>query len=148
MQKTSVMSVLFVALFLVLGLITVQIAQAEEVVCGQWRLANCPFNGDTPVFQPCGSSKSWVVDPTGSYSLFQNGQFVRLYSPRVTYGEGFMCDGQDAGYLWTVARTEQIGSCAACQPVQNNPARDNVATSAAPRMWPMGLTASSTISTG
>jgi uncharacterized protein YraI len=122
MKKTVVVSVLLVTSALALGLLLAQTAHAEEVVCGQWRLANCPFNGaNTPVFLPCGTTQPWVVDAMGAYSLFQNGQFVRLYSPRVTYNEGFVCDGQKAGYLWTVARTEQISSCAACQPIQNNP---------------------------
>ena len=122
MKKTVVVSVLLVASALALGLPFAQTAHAEEVVCGQWRLANCPFSGvNTPVFLPCGTTRPWVVDAMGAYSLFQNGQFVRLYNPRVTYNEGFVCDGQEAGYLWTVARTEQISSCAACQPIQNNP---------------------------
>ena len=127
MQKTFIMSVLLVTL--ALGLLSTQTAQAEEVVCGQWRLANCPFNGaNTPVFVPCGSTRPWVLEFMGTnspYSLFQNGQFVRLYNPSVSYNEGFVCDGQEAGYLWTVARAESISSCAACQPTQNPPVQNN-----------------------
>lgn len=123
MQKIVSLSVLLVAL--ALGWLLPRPANAEEVVCGQWRFANCPFNGaNTPVFVPCGSTQAWVLEFMGAnapYSLFQNGQFVRLYSPNVSYNEGFVCDGQGAGYLWTVARTEAISSCAACQAVPNNP---------------------------
>lgn len=121
MKKTFIMILLLIGLILVLGRASVQTSWAEEVVCGQWRRAYCSFSGsNTPVFQPCGSSQLWVLDPTGAYSLFQEGQFVRLYSPRVSYDEGFECEGQKAGYLWTARLSEPIGSCSACLPARVN----------------------------
>lgn len=122
MKKTLIMVLSFVGLILILGQASAQTARAEEVVCGQWRRAYCSFSGaNTPVFQPCGSSQLWVPDPMGAYSLFQEGQFVRLYSPRVSYDEGFECEGQKAGYLWTARLSEPINGCSACFPVQTNP---------------------------
>ena len=121
-MKKILITILLIGLMLTIERASAQTAWAEEMVCGQWRLAYCPFNGaNTPVFQPCGSSQLWVVDPTGAYSLFREGQFVRLYNPNVSYGDGFVCEGQEAGYLWTARLAEPISSCSICLPVQNNP---------------------------
>lgn len=121
MKKTLIMVLLLIGLILVLGQASVQTAWTEEVVCGQWRRAYCSFSGaNTPVFQPCGSSELWVPDAIGAWSLVQMDQFVRLYSPRVSYEQGFECEGQKTGYLWTARLSEPISSCSACLPARVN----------------------------
>jgi hypothetical protein len=114
MRKAAFLVGVFIGLALVLVTLLPAPADAEEIVCGQWRFAKSNLTWNTPVFVPCDRNEAWVLDPLSPLRFAENG-YVRLYSPSVS-DESVRCEGFAVSrWLWQAASSESISSCDACR---------------------------------